>query len=941
MKTAIPTDNRTDITCGGATCLYELRAHDMPHISIGDSEDNVAVSRRTGITKEWKFPEQSQVEESIIQACGSNTLAELLSKRGLHKTEDVIAYLDPSQYIPCGPMELPDMPRAVARVNQAIASGEKITIYGDYDVDGVTATAVMVSTLRSLGAAVDYYIPTRSEGYGLNLKSVSVLASKHRTKLIISCDCGISNFSEINFARSLGVDTIVVDHHSMPELLPPASAILHPKVLDEEHKLYHLPGVGVAFKLAQALLEEHGQAQRVPELLDFVTLGMIADMVPLVKECRYLVQIGMPQLVNSERAGLKALLAQVSGRDGGTDLVGFGLAPRINAVGRLSDANAAVRLMITEDATEAAELAKQLEYDNLRRQELCEQIFTKADQAAQANIQAGDKAIAVYGEGWHHGVVGIVASRLVEKYHCPVFIGELDTAEGIVKGSARGVESIDLYQVLKTNEHLALKWGGHKMAAGFSVEAGKAGLFCKGIVETCNRALAEKPCVPILNIDLVADAADVTQEMANVITRMAPFGIANKKPVIVVRGLQCASSRPLGKEGKHSRIVLKATSGEQFECVFWSSQGRVPDDGQIVDAAFFPDINTYNGNSRLQLVLSDWRDPNKPMVSDVVPKPTELGSSRAVVPAVAAMSVDAATTAPVVDVTPPNAAVNAPPPGEIINVMPPGAVVDVTPPPQSNAAPAQLNPGFAQERSISLKDLRNHNAPDSVVQAAVRKLGATVNVFAEGGVQVAGATVGDRTALNPSGHLLLWQFPPSLPVLKGLIEKSAATTIYLVGGSQPSAEDANTFLKRLLGLVRFAVNKREGQADPDRLASALSTTKMAIALGLTILKKINVVEWFAEEGCLYLDILGQPTGKPEGLPEFRQLSNCLKEISEFRNWCLTATISEIQLSIVQAPSTQSPLVSHSQSVGGAGSPENENGGINPHGTASELSSNFS
>ena len=278
--------------------------------------------------------------------------------------------------------------------------------------------------MRKLGAQVGFYIPNRaSEGYGLNLKAVSILASKHRTKLIITCDCGVSNFAEINLAKSLGVDTLVLDHHSMPELMPPAVAIVHPKRLNEEHPLFHLPGVGVAYKVCEALLAEHGRAEEASDLIDFVTLGMIADLVPLIAENRYLVQKGLPLLIKSKRPGLKALLGQVKVSED-TDIVGFGLAPRINAAGRLSDANAAVELLTTDDREVAEVLARQLQNENVKRQELCDQIFFEADQMAQSHLSGAstDRAIVVYKQGWHHGVVGIVASRLVEKYHRPVFI---------------------------------------------------------------------------------------------------------------------------------------------------------------------------------------------------------------------------------------------------------------------------------------------------------------------------------------------------------------------------------------------------------------------------------------------------------------------------------------------------------------------------------------
>lgn len=862
-------------------------------------------------SKEWKFPTDVQVDRSLVEAAdGSELLASLLVKRGLRTPDEVRAFLDPNAYTPSSPMELPDMTRAVARVSQAIANKEKITVYGDYDVDGVTATAVMVTTLRKLGADVDFYIPSRSEGYGLNLKAVSVLASKHRTKLIICCDCGISNFSEINFARSLSVDTIIVDHHTMPDLLPPAAAILHPKQLNEEHPLFHLPGVGVAYKLCEALLLDANLPEEISKLQDFVTLGMIADMVPLTKECRYLVQVGMPVLVNSERAGIRALLAQVSQKsDGGTDLVGFGLAPRINAVGRLSDANLAVKLMITDDTEEATRLAHQLELENARRQELCEQIFMQADQVASAKMRSGDRALAIYAPNWHHGVVGIVASRLVEKYHCPVFIGELDTEEGIVKGSARGISGIDLYQVLKANEHLALKWGGHKMAAGFSVEVGKADLFCKSIVETCNRILAEANMRPTLDVDLLVEANEVGSPLVEIISRLAPFGIANKKPIFAIRGSRCAGTRVLGKEGKHHRVTVSCQDDAQFECVYWNSRGRVPTDGQSIDLAFTPELNTYNGNTRLQLVLADWRDPSQPAMDFTPPAPP-------VVPPTVVTPTTAQPNTVQLNAGQPNVESFAPP-GQREVVLERTAVVP---------------------RALSWKDLRQHSAPQSLIDAATRKLGGTIQIFAEASPKLAGVELRDRVAIGEAQHLMVWQYPASLQLFKSILTKSRAQHIYLVGGSTAESDDASGFLRKLLGLVRFAVNQRDGQAEAEKIAAALATTKMCVALGLTLLKKIGMIDWFAEDGLVNLDLLGQAEAKPEEMPEFKQLVQCLRGVADFRLWCQTAPLDEIQLALVPAKGVADELPAQQTAQERV---EENFSGIQQNDTANQLSSPYS
>jgi len=852
--------------------------------------------------KEWQFPVDIQVDGKLVEAAGgSELLAKLLIRRGIKTAAEAHVFLSPSAYTPTSPMELPDISRAIIRISQAIAQGEHVTVYGDYDVDGVTGTSVLLTVLRSLGADVSCYIPNRAgEGYGLNLKAVSILASKRRTKLIITCDCGVSNFAEINFARSLGVDTIVLDHHTMPELLPPAVAVVHPKQLGDEHPLNNLPGVGVAYKLCEALLLDRGRAEEADALLDFVTLGMIADLVPLVKENRYLVQVGLPKLVESPRPGLQALLSQVK-TSGGTDLVGFGLAPRINAVGRLSDANLAVELMTTSDPITAEKLARQLQTDNARRQELCDKILFEADQMVLSELNlAADKAIVIYREGWHHGVVGIVASRLVEKYHLPVFIGELDREEGVVKGSARGIEGLDLYAVLQANEQLLTRWGGHKMAAGFSLEADKADAFRRAVAETCNRMLAEKSLSPRLDIDAVVEASAVSLDLVGLLSRLAPFGMANKKPVLVLRGLVCESTRLLGKEGKHSRIMLRdPATGKAFESVLWNSQGKVPQENMVIDVSFAPEVNSYNGQDRLQLVLCDWLDPSQRF----------KGASAA--------SIEAKSAAPSQSEQLNHPAPAARPGSETgagsgtsgmvhagLSPKPAGKAETRQPAEPMQADDAECDslsepkrPAAVTSTVLSWTDLRNHDSPSSVLEAAVRKLGQRLAVFAESCPKVQGAKFSDRLSLGGRTHLLLWQYPPTLQVLHDLQSRSGARSIYLVGGSGLEPDDSRAFVGRLLGLVRFAVNQREGKAEGEKIAAALGTSKMCVALGLTILKKLNIIDWFAEDGLIYLDLIEQPLGSAEELPEFRQLTNSLKDIAAFRAWCASSELKEIQLAV--------------------------------------------
>jgi single-stranded-DNA-specific exonuclease RecJ len=699
----------------------------------------------------------------------------------------------------------------------------------------------------------------------------------------------------------------------MPELLPPAVAILHPKQFAEDHPLFHLPGVGVAFKLAEALLIHNKQESEIAKLLDFVTLGMIADMVPLVQENRYLVQIGLPVLVNSPRAGIKALLDNTVKMDG-TDIVGFGLAPRINAVGRLSDASLAVKLMTVEDEAEAQELAHQLELENERRQELCEQIFLEADLKARQALASGqDAAIAIYSANWHHGVVGIVASRLVEKYHCPVFIAELDAEEGKIKGSARGVPGIDLYQILKANEHLMTKWGGHQMAAGFSAEQANADVLCRALVETCARALAGKQRRPVLEIDLSIDAAEMDLSLTKLLRKLGPFGMWNKKPVLAMSSLTVLNSRPLGKEGKHHRLMLRSSDASyQFECVYWRSSGNIPTDGEEIDLAFTPEVNVFNNTERLQLVLSDWRKPGEQVEEEENPeelldfnppldeantkgKLGEPGEKQAITAQAQAPSTvhlqtrfDGVTAR--TNISRQNSAEDTYDDMEEL-------AEPITAGSRSNSGDESSSTNskaiVQRAQQMNWKDLRFHQDPNSVVDAAVRKLGAQLNIFAEA-CKLNSHILQDRSSVLEIPHLLIWQYPPSIQVFRSLLSKSNASNIYLCGAAPAENQDTASFLKRLFAMLRYAVNQRDGQAHAEKLCAGLATTKMALALGLALLKKVDAIDWYAEDSMIFVEITGSPGEGMENHSEYRQLANTLKEIMEFRSWCAEAPLDEIQ-----------------------------------------------
>ncbi|MBX3072553.1 single-stranded-DNA-specific exonuclease RecJ [Candidatus Obscuribacterales bacterium] len=848
-------------------------------------------------SKVWIFPDQPEVPKDLIDvALGSPVIAALLMRRGMKTAEHARQFLDESSYVPTPPSELPDVDKAVARIRKAIDEKQHITIYGDYDVDGVTGTSVLLTVLKELGADVDYYIPNRvSEGYGLNLKAISILASKKKTRLIITCDCGVSNFAEIGFARSLSVDTLVLDHHTMPEVLPPAVAVVHPKLLNEEHPLYHLPGVGVAYKVCEALLNEMGKPEKADELLDYVTMGMIADLVPLIRENRYLVKIGLEKLVKTNRIGLKALLAQVNGQSD-TDLVGFGMAPRINAAGRLSDASKAVELLTTDDTTVAENIAHELHTENLRRQEMCEQIFMQADLRVQKQLQGNgwhdQKCIAIYDRDWHHGVVGIVASRLVEKYHRPVFIGQHDVEENVVRGSARGVEQIDLYQVLKANEHLLNRWGGHKMAAGFSVEFGKAEELCRALISTCNRMMSEQPLAGIVEVDLHVEQTSVDLDLAKQLRVLAPFGMSNRKPRFCMKGLMTHEVRTLGKEGKHHKLMLKGEKGELFECVMWNSQGRVPNEGRPVDLVFTADVNTFNGRERLQLVVNDWRDLH---VGDEVTSYEQVKDAlnAALAKQNAASLSDTAGGAAV-------AAPVASTPVVDAGSVSPAAVLDSMAKAVENIAKPMRDSLTTHVSSVkfSWSDLRANEQALDLLKRGKAKFGPQMMVFGETCAAMPGVLV-DRTGVTKAPHLMIWQFPPTQEVFQQLLQSSGCEKLYFIGAGSTETDEPAAYLKRLYGLVRYAVNQKEGKVEADKLAALMGGTKMTLALALGVLKGVHLIDWFTEEGVIHLDYLGHTEGAFEETPEYQQLAQNLDEIKAFRRWCAETPLKEIQLSLIR------------------------------------------
>ena len=511
-----------------------------------------------------------------------------------------------------------DMPKAVERICRAIDEKENILIYGDFDADGVTSTSVLVKTFAYLGGQVDYYIPDRdAEGHGLNSKALVKLLSQKKPKLIITVDNGISSVEEVKFINSFGRDVIITDHHEAPEIVPPAYAIINPKALnalDEKlttlqiEYLTSLAGVGVAFKLAQAVLEKYDKLAFSYEILPFVTVGTIADLVPLIGENRYFVTKGLELIAKGKHYGLKRLLdsAGVNIDNGLTsEQIAFTVAPRINASGRIESVDPAVKLLISDNKQEIELSIMQLENLNKLRQQMVSQTFEEADEMWK-NLRSRDNAIVLANPDWHVGIIGIVASKFVEKYYKPTFIMTYSEETKTYRCSARGVKELNLYDIITNISDKLEGFGGHQLAGGFTFTAEKASFedVKKALNQTVDEMLNGKKLSPSLDVDLELSIDDVDISLVEEISKLEPFGMSNPSPTFVVNNLTLKQKKLMGSTKEHLKLIVETPNGT-IDCVWWS-RGDVPlMAGDKLDIAFAPQINVFNGITSVQLLLKD------------------------------------------------------------------------------------------------------------------------------------------------------------------------------------------------------------------------------------------------------------------------------------------------------------------------------------------------
>jgi single-stranded-DNA-specific exonuclease len=561
---------------------------------------------------------------TLERAAGvSAVVARLLICRGLEDPLAVRSFLDPKLSQLRDPGELPGVPAAAERIGQAIAARQRIIIYGDYDVDGMTGTSLLVQCLRLLGADVGYYVPHRvDEGYGLNDDALETLA-RQGAKLVVTVDCGIASVAQAETARRVGLDLVITDHHEFGATLPDAVAIVHPRLPGSAYPFAGLSGAGVAFKLAWALCQGASGAKKVGEAMrnyllsavGLAALGTIADMVPLVDENRVLVQHGLASLKQRPGLGLAALmrLAELDRKPTlASDDVAFAIAPRLNAAGRLGQAQLAVELLTTASAERAQALAEYLNELNGSRQSLERSIYLAANKLAQEQHDIERDAAFVLAErGWHPGVIGIVAGRLVEKYHRPVVLVALDdlgVKPGV--GSARSVPGFNLYAALcDCTQHL-LSHGGHAAAAGLKIEESRIEAFRGDFCEYVAGAISIEQRTAELAIDAEVSFGELTLSALNQIERLAPFGQHNPRPLLCASGVTLAGPvQRIGGGGRHLAMKL-AQHGVVLRAVAFGGGDWADELAKAagpLSVAFRPVVNDFKGFRRVELQLSDWR----------------------------------------------------------------------------------------------------------------------------------------------------------------------------------------------------------------------------------------------------------------------------------------------------------------------------------------------
>lgn len=561
----------------------------------------------------WIYRE-NQISHNIEPNIDRDIL-NLLYNRNIKDSEEIHNFLNTSLDNIHSPLLLKDVDRAIERVLKAKENGEDIWIYGDYDVDGITSTSLCYLALSELGISPKYYIPLRDEGYGLNKEAMDYIKAQGG-KVIITVDCGISAHPEIEYANSLGLDIIVTDHHEINNENPPAYAVINPKREDNEFPYKYLAGVGTAFMLIYALFDKLGKKEDLYKYLDIVAIGTVADIVPLLEENRIFTKFGMEQLNRSHWLGISMLIKKIfedyQTRKFSTYDIGFIIAPIFNAAGRLEDAKRAVELFIEKDHRVCTEIISELLNNNSERKEIQETILERAIFKIENEKLFENSVLVVAEEGFHHGVIGIVASKILDRYYKPTIIMEIKPEEGIATASCRSIEGFNMIEALNSMKELFVKYGGHAGAAGFSIKIENIDEFSKRINEYAKKNIPESSLIKPVKLDITIPAYKISYDFIDKISLLEPFGFGNPSPLFALNNCEISGLRPIGKEKTHTMFNVKKDNLEIKNCVWFNSDDVFSEVASIThaDIAFKLKLETYKDRYQYKMYVEDMQLPS-------------------------------------------------------------------------------------------------------------------------------------------------------------------------------------------------------------------------------------------------------------------------------------------------------------------------------------------
>ncbi len=818
----------------------------------------------------WVEPEETPVSEELRELVGGSEIAaQALNRGGLSNPAKARAFLDPDVYFSQENGELPGLEQAAERLNAALSLGEGILVWGDFDVDGQTSTAVLVETLNDLGGQVNWHIPVRaakSHGIGVEVLKKYLEAAENRPKLVVTCDTGITAFEAVEYARTRDVDVIITDHHELPtgmengiggedaildKQLPPAAAIVTPRFLPDEHPLADLPGVGTAYKLAQRLYADAGRSEEACKHLDLAALGIVADVAKLRGESRALLQKGLELLRMPEQVGIKAIYerAEIKPEQLNEEQIGFLIAPRLNAMGRLSDANPAVELFTTRDVPRARLIALELESLNIQRQLLTNQIFRAASSRIEQDAALREAPVIVLDHpAWAAGVIGIVASRLVEIYGRPAVL--ICSPPGqIGRGSARSIEGIDITAAIRTQRDILIGYGGHTMAAGFSIDPSNISQFRAGMVRAIASQLESVPQKKNeLPIECYLKWEELDLDTAKSIEKLAPFGNGNPQPVMASKGLHLSSHNSLGRNKEHIQMTVEDERGNSRRVIWWGGAELVENESlpsSRFDLAYRLRTTSYRGVPELSIIFEDLRIESEISVFNTLNNPPEFVDLR---------------TAQY-------------PFQELVKIL-------------------EENP------SQDVQIWAESNTRRMLLEAFEKAKITTSMDFLHG-----------RDELKESEILIVWSIPPGMEEFKTVMRQAKPSKV-MVFGINPGVDQPKVFLERLAGLIKFIIGSGEKKIDLNKLASATAQTLGTTKAGIGWLQEKGYITLQSEGSLMSLDLEGdnpimikitnQGTENSEAASQlYQEISKRLRETQAFRKFFMRLSLETMAVSFQQ------------------------------------------